>query len=328
MDIFEDIKGHAAVKQGLLHALLTGRLHHALLFSGIEGIGKTMLAKAFIQSMMCVESSPQRPQRCLKCSNCRRIASNSHPDLIEISTDTATLKIDQIRELQRRLGFAPFEGDRRFVIIQDVHKMQDAAANCLLKTLEEPDSYTTFILITPQVQRLLPTIISRCQNIRFAPFSMEETVAFLLSQRGIARELAVQIAALADGSFGLALQLADESYQRLLLDTFNAILETSSALECFETAGLLKGKKDMADHILVLLMTYMRDLMALKANPESPVILSHYRARMLRCLGRISRASIERAVCTIQEIREAFYGNANELVAWEHLMIGMHGVIF
>ena len=325
--LFSDIQGHESVKSGLIHAMQTGRLHHAILMTGVAGIGKSMLARAFIQAVMCEQSTPEALVRCGTCRNCLRIAKGMHPDVIEIDESTATIKIEVIRDLQQRLSFAPYESDRRFVIIQDVHKMQDAAANCLLKTLEEPEAHTTFFLITSQVQRILPTIVSRCQVIRFAPFNFEE-VSHFLESRGVSPESANQTAAMAGGSLGAGLELSAGDYKTEVIEAFEKILHVGSTLDGFGVASELKGKKSMSDPILSLLQIYLRDMLVLKLVPGAPVILRHYRPLMESRIANVTEKNIQRASQLVQEINEAFLGNVNELVAWERLVLGMHGVLF
>lgn len=327
MTIFHDILGHENVKRGLQHAMRTGRLHHALLLTGPAGIGKAMVGRAFIQAMMCEKSTLNAPVRCGICSSCLRIMNKNHPDVIEIEESAATIKIDTIREIQRGLVSAPFESARRFVMIHDVHKMQDAAANCLLKTLEEPDAYTTFLLVTSQEQRLLSTIISRCQVVRFAAFSLDEVAQFLI-QHEVPKEMAGQIAALSGGSLGAAIDLSNGEYKTEVLGTFEEMIGTSSVMDAFAVAASLKGKKAMAEHLLTLLSMYVRDMMVLKADPKSPVILEHYREHILQRVDKVSDKHLNRAANTIQEVHESFLGNVNELVAWERLLVMMYGVLF
>ena len=327
MTIFHDILGHENVKHGLQHAMRTGRLHHALLLTGPSGIGKAMVGRAFIQAMMCEKSSLEMPVRCGECSACKRIANKNHPDVLEIEESTATIKIETIRDIQRRLVSAPFESTRRFVMIHDVHKMQDAAANCLLKTLEEPDPYTTFLLVTSQEQRLLSTIISRCQVVRFAAFGLDDVTRFLI-QHEVPADMAGQIAALSGGSLGAALDLSNGDYKTEVLGTFEEMLGTSSMMDAFSVASNLKGKKAMSEHLLTLLSMYVRDMMVLKAAPDAPIILEHYRQRMLQRIDNVSDKNLIRAANTIQEIHESFLGNVNELVAWERLLVMMYGVLF
>ena len=325
--MFEDIIGHTAVKNGLIHATQTGRLHHALLFTGPDGIGKGLLGRAFVQAWMCKQTTPESLQRCQNCTSCRRIAENNHPDFIEIIEPSASIKIETIRDLQKRLIYPPYESPHRFVMIHDIHKMQDAAANCLLKTLEEPEPNTTFILITSQIQKLLPTIISRCQIVRFAPFTTEDVEQFLTA-RGISQDIATQLAALSNGSLATALELSEGDYKTEVLSTFEEMLSASSSLDAFSTAAALKGKKNMADHLLSLMAIYIRDMMLLKDSPDAPIILKHYKNRMISRLDKTSFQDLQRAGNLIQEIHGAFLGNLNEQVVWERLMLGMHGVFF
>ena len=325
--MFEDIIGHTTVKNGLMHATQTGRLHHALLFTGPEGIGKGMLARAFVQAWLCEQTTAQKLCRCQKCPNCKRIAENNHPDFIEVDEETATIKIETIRDLQHRLIYPPYEAPHRFVMIHDIHKMQDAAANCLLKTLEEPDPDTTFLLITSQIQKLLPTIISRCQIVRFAPFGSEEVAQFLQS-RGVAPEVAIQLAALSNGSFSTALELSEGDYKTEVIHTFEEMITIGSTLDAFGMAAALKGKKNMADHLLSLMAIYIRDMLLLKSSPDAPIMLKHYKDRMVARLSKTSAQDLHRAGSLIQEIHGAFLGNLNEQVVWERLMVGMHGVFF
>ncbi len=326
-DIFSDIIGHETVKAGLLHAANTDHLHHALLFTGTAGIGKGMVATAFIQSQLCIHSTPEHIERCGECAACRRVALKTHPDVIEIDETTATIKIEVIREMQKKLVFPPFEAQRRFVIIQDVHKMQDAAANCLLKTLEEPEAHTTFILITSQIQKLLPTIISRCQVVRFAPFSFEQITDFLI-KKGNSPDTANQIAALSGGSFGTALDLCSGDYKNEVLSAFENMISPNSTLDAFSVASNLKGKKNMSEHLLTLLSMFIRDMLVIKTSQKGNIILKHYQPAMMQHLSKTSEKDLVRGLNVIQEVNEAFQGNVNELVAWERLIIGMHGILF
>lgn len=326
-EIFKDILGHESVKSGLIHAAETEHLHHALLFTGPSGIGKTMLANAFVQAMFCEESTDTHLNRCGVCRNCKRIASKIHPDVIDIEDSAATIKIEVIRDLQSRLVYAPFESSRRFVIIHDVHKMQDAAANCFLKTLEEPPAGTTFILLTDQIQRLISTIISRCQIVRFAPFSMQEVASFLMN-RGVSGSESAQIAAMSGGSLGQAVDLSTSDYKTEVLNAFEEMLSTGSMLDAFSTASSLKGKKDKAESLLKLMSIYIRDMLILKSSPQSQIILTPYREKMSARLDKVSEKDLQRAANIVQEVTESFQGNANELLAWERLMLGMHTVIF
>jgi len=324
---FEGILGHEAIKRGLARALRTGRLHHALLFTGTGGIGKAMLARALAQVALCEQSSTEGEfARCGRCSACMRIASGNHPDVIEISEPTPNLKIETIRNLQSRLAFAPFEARKRFILLHDAHKMQEAAANCLLKTLEEPDPSTTFILMTSQIQRLLPTIVSRCQTVRFAPFPSEQIAQFLQT-RGLSPMQAQQIAALSSGSIGTALELSEGDDKDKVLRAFEGILGLTTAADAFSLAETIKEDKLLFDAILLMLLTYIRDIARLKSGCET-VSLAHYLPSMQARLPWVTMSNLMRAMALIDDVRAAFLGNANALLGWERVLLGMYGVIY
>lgn len=327
-DIWAGVLGHESIKSGLVYALKTGKLHHALLFSGCAGVGKAMLARALVACVMCTQSdiTAGRLMRCGKCSHCLRIASKTHPDVIDIEEKSATLKIDRIRELQSRLVYAPYEGGRRFVLIDDAHKMNDAAANCLLKTLEEPEGNTTFILISSQIQRLLPTIISRSQVLRFAPFDLESVERFL-SKRGVMALQARTMAALSMGSLGRALDLVEAPESEEMLQIFDEILDMHSSMDVFSLAASLKGKKLIYEPLLLMLLMVLRDIQAFKAGLRRPATLVQYADSMALSAEHSSEGDISRAFQLVEDVYQALLGNANEVVAWERILLGCYRVI-
>ena len=153
----------------LLSLLFHGTIPHALLFTGIEGVGKKTAAVAL--AMACNCRRPVAVEPCGECAACRKIAAGAHPDILRVSPAGAMIKIDQIRELCQVLTMKPYEARVRVVIIADAHTLNPAAGNALLKMLEEPPARTVLILTAPQTGDLLPTIVSRCQHIRFKPIA-------------------------------------------------------------------------------------------------------------------------------------------------------------
>jgi DNA polymerase-3 subunit delta' len=154
---------------GILQGFLeTGRLPHALLFSGPEGVGKRHAAELFARAVFCRSDGPVP---CMACEACRKIERGSFPDLItvEIPEGKTRILIDQVREIERIVAYHPFSGDKRVIIIDPADLMTDDASAAILKTLEEPPAGTHFILITGRASSLAPTILSRCQKVRFSP---------------------------------------------------------------------------------------------------------------------------------------------------------------
>ncbi len=202
------IAGHTSVRERLRAAVNRGSLHHALLFEGPAGVGKRRVAEWLAQLANCT-SGDVRP--CGACPTCKQIASGAHPDVIRLEPDpekaTATIAVDRVREVIRTAGYHRYNSRMRFVIVDPAEALAPAAANALLKTLEEPPDGTGFILIATSTSGLLPTIRSRCQRVRFGAVPEAELVQFLVA-RGVASPEAV--ARLAQGCPGRALVIAEE----------------------------------------------------------------------------------------------------------------------
>jgi DNA polymerase III subunit delta' len=175
---FDRILGQTQPKQTLKNALQNNSMAHAYLFYGQESIGKKYTAVELAKILNCTESTED--ESCDECLSCRKIKNRTHPDFFFIepikSTPTAreaTIKIEPIRELQRKLSFRPYEGKVKVAVIDDADLMNPQAANSFLKTLEEPPSATMLVLISSHPFKLLPTLISRCQAIKFQPLTPE-----------------------------------------------------------------------------------------------------------------------------------------------------------
>lgn len=164
---WENIAGHDAVVTMLKNMLETGKVPHALLFSGPAGIGKMPAARVFAAGLLC--SGPAAGKPCGECSDCAQAARQSHPDLVVLAGDGGSIKIEQIRALQHEAAFAPYNGRRRVFIVEDAGRLTAQAANSLLKILEEPAPGTVFVLTATSGHALLPTIVSRCRVLSFRP---------------------------------------------------------------------------------------------------------------------------------------------------------------
>src|SRR3990172_246416 len=167
---FHDILGHDRPVAILKRALAQDTLAHAYLFSGEAGIGKKMTALALAAALHCGDL--RENIGCGVCPSCRMAASLSHPDVHILAGDGGEIKIDQIRQVQADLALKPFQGEKKVLIVDGAEDMNPASANAFLKTLEEPPGDTLIVLISSMPQGLLPTIRSRCQEIRFHPLSL------------------------------------------------------------------------------------------------------------------------------------------------------------
>jgi len=182
---------------------------HAVLFAGVEGTGKRKIAETCAAALLCENLQDGEP--CGTCDNCKLMAAGTHPDFYVVEPDETkamrNIKIDQIRDLQREAALRPVQAERRVVIIDGAEFMNKAAANCILKTLEEPPSQSIFILLTANRAGLLLTIRSRCMTINFDRLTAAQIYESLIAQ-GIDEFQAKKLSVISDGSLGRALALA------------------------------------------------------------------------------------------------------------------------
>ncbi|MDO4435687.1 MAG: DNA polymerase III subunit gamma/tau [Cardiobacteriaceae bacterium] len=211
---FQQLVGQAHVSQALSYALDQERLHHAYLFTGTRGVGKTTIARILAKSLNC-ERNGISSKPCGECNTCREIDEGRYPDLIEIDAASRT-GVDDTRELMENVPYAPMKGRYKVYLIDEVHMFSKSSFNALLKTLEEPPAHVKFILATTDPQKLPITILSRCLQFHLKHLSEQEIVrhlAFVLNEEKIAFEpdALVQIARAGAGSMRDSLSLLDQS---------------------------------------------------------------------------------------------------------------------
>ena len=179
---FADVAGQEVVARTLTNAIRSNRVAHAYLFTGPRGVGKTSMARILAKALACDQGPTTEP--CGVCQQCRMIADSSHPDVVEI--DAARFNgVDAIRELSDTASFSPSLARLRIYILDEVHMLSTAAWNALLKLLEEPPAHVRFIFATTEVDKVLPTVLSRCQRFDFRSISLDDIVGRL-------REIAIK----------------------------------------------------------------------------------------------------------------------------------------
>jgi len=275
---FRDILGQKRVLSYLQAALSRGRLAHAYLFLGPEGVGKASVARALAGALNCTE--PRKDgDACGVCPSCKRLAADTHPDFCHIAPTSEgrqpQIKIEQIREFRRLTNYPPVAGGWRVVLIKPAEAMNDAAANSLLKTLEEPPPQHLLILTAGVEANLFPTVVSRCQKLAFAPLPYP-IIKEELTRRGLSSTQAALLAALSGGSLGRALALKPEELlgqrQRVLADLEH--LSQGPAIAALDWAqGLAKSPVE-TNSFLLLAQLWYRDLLLLSGGaPER--LLAH-----------------------------------------------------
>ena len=289
----------------LRSALANGRLHHAYLLLGPEGVGKHTVAVAFAKAIHC---SRLENDFCGGCVNCARIADGNHPDVrvIEPLSGKKEISIAQIRELERELSFRSFTGKRKIAIIDPATLMNLSSQNALLKTLEEPPPDCLIILIAANGGGLLATLRSRCLRITFAPLARADVKAYLQSQLGMSGGDAGFVAALSMGSIGAALALDKDEWsekRRIWSDMLGA-LKTRDYQGAMIGAEALASNRDEALKFLKWAESWYRDLLIYQVGSDAQELVNldmqgrineqstaHDIAHSLRALGQTGSAA-------------------------------------
>ncbi len=202
-----DLIGHEWAVRLLQGHIRQNRVRQAYLFTGPAGIGRRTLALRFAQALQCL-NPPEPGVPCGVCAACRQIQRQQHPDLLVVQAPRqgGTLKVDQVRELQRQLALAPYQGPYRVALILRFEEAHPSAANALLKTLEEPPPRVVLLLTAESPEALLPTIVYRCEVLRLRPLAPQALAEALEARQHLPPEQAHRLAHLAHGRPGLALR--------------------------------------------------------------------------------------------------------------------------
>jgi DNA polymerase III subunit delta' len=319
------IRGQDAAVALLRRALATDRVAHAYAFVGPPGVGRRLTALAFARACLCPR------QGCGACAVCRRVAAGQHPDCQLIvptppkdnPKGPLAIRMEQVRDLEHWAALAPLEAPRKLFIVDDADRLTREAPQALLKTLEEPPPRTLLILIVANVRGLPPTVLSRCQLVRFRPLPELDAVA-LLVERGADAAAAGRLARLCRGQVGLALAADLEAVQA----------HRAAALELLATAPpRLAGRLDEArldrdrDTVAALLETFWlwyRDALCLAAGGDATPLVNEDRREDLTALaGRLPVPALTEALRVVKEAWLALETNVNPRLALERALLAL-----
>jgi len=323
--------------------LQKGTIPHAHLFTGIEGVGKESAAIAFAMACNCTGDrsasetdsldirppdqpgnafQPLPPAPCGVCKSCRKIEAGSHPDILRVKPSGSFIKIDQIRNLCQTLTMKPYEARMRVVIITDAQAMNPAAGNALLKVLEEPPLRTILILVAAHPSDLMPTIVSRCQHIRFNPLSRKMLESVLVREHGLDAGEATILATMANGSISRALRMHRTHWinrRNWLISELNSL--SNGPINRLLAFGdqLSKNKDDLPDALEVMI-SWLRDLVVAKLYPDK--IMNHDLAPKLQQASRqMSLPSLLAKLEIIQSTQRSIQAGTNLRLAMEAMVL-------
>ena len=317
---FNSVIGQKEAIKILQDEMEKDRISHAYLFSAKKGSGKSKLAFEFAKASFCKESELDS---CGSCINCRKMNHQNHPDfkVISILEDKSAISIDQIRDLKKEIAYKPYDSDHKIYIIEKAEKLTKEAANSLLKTLEEPPSFATIILLVEDSGKLLPTIVSRCQQIKLRNVSRQKIKELLLAE-GIKTEQAEIISSTAAGSPGKALEIAEiDNYfdKRKQVYDFLKDINNKNTMEIFqiteEISSLLKDDFPCFN----LLSDWYRDIMMIKQDYLDAVINKDYFEELKELAAEMNLQTIVRNLELIAQSEEYIDRNIKEELSLEVL---------
>ena len=345
--MFDQIAGNSRVKQVLKRMLDAGRLPGALLFAGEEGVGKKLFALEVARALNC--RTPRDNEACGQCSACTRIAKlnyperddadewnqiiwTDHPDVGLVIAPKRVLRVEQMRQIEKEANFRPFEGKARVFLIDEADKLNDASANALLKVLEEPPRTSHLILITARPAMLLPTILSRCQMIRFAPLTPDE-IETQLTKKDIDKKTARLRARAAGGSMGRALagdMVTFTSQRKAMLKVLNALVISNNRAELLRSAEQLNEAqyKDEFEERLDVLETLIRDawMLSLGVKPEQ-LVNEDLLGELQPISEGLDSSRAANWILQIEDVREQLIVNVNRKVTTDALFLAMAGEV-
>ncbi|RUM39929.1 MAG: DNA polymerase III subunit delta' [Desulfobulbus sp.] len=324
--MFSGITGHERPLRFLSRVIQSNRLGHAYLFSGPEGIGKATVARAMAAGLLCTD--PQKSVPCGHCPGCLQFVSGNHPDFLHIAPEGASIKIDRIRSLKRQLAFAPFSGGLRIILLEEVQSLRREAGNSLLKLLEEPPPDNLFFLVASDNEPVLPTILSRCQVVSFAPLAYPLAADVIRRQNPeLEHDQALKLARITEGSPGRALAIeAGEAlalFARVAAALADPHLSGAAAVEeALFLAAEMAALQEELPLLFGLLKTLFKEALLLGLGKESVatgVETGIKEAGRIRERWNLSRLSDK--MDAVDYAEKALAGNCNRGLVCDVLMV-------
>lgn len=327
MATFKYIIGQEQIKDHLTHAIEQGKISHAYVINGERFSGKEFIANVFAMALQC--EHPDGVEPCQQCHSCKQALSGNQPDIIRVTHEKPnTIGVDDIRtQLNTDIAIKPYSSPRKIYIIQEGEKMTAQAQNALLKTLEEPPAYAVILILTTNVDALLPTILSRCVVLNMKPVRDDLVKKYLMEELQIPDYKANVCVAFARGNLGKARQLASSEEFDHIKEEAVSMLKYVQDMEINEMLAAVKKiqeyKFDVEDYLDILAIWY-RDVLLFKAtNDANHLIFKEEIQYIKKCADRCAYEGIEDILKALDKAKSRLKANVNFELTMELLLMAI-----
>ena len=323
---FTDIVGQEQLKEHLQNAIAMNKVSHAYIINGERNAGKEFIAKVFAMALQCEQ---KEAEPCGECHSCKQALSNNQPDIIYISHEKPnTIGVEDIRaQINNDIVIKPYSSPRKIYIVNEGEKMTPQAQNALLKTLEEPPEYAVIVILTTNVEALLPTVLSRCVVLNMKPVSDTLVKKYLMEQLGVPDYKANICVAFARGNIGKAKLLASSEEFEKVKDEAISLVKNINDMEIHEIVKAIKKiseyKFDVNDY-LDILMAWYRDVLFFKATKDvNSLVFKEEIQQIMRVSDRSTYEGIETIVNALQSAKKRLEANVNFDLTMELLLLAI-----
>ena len=321
---FAEIIGHEQIIEHLQNAILSQKVSHAYILNGPDDSGKKMIAEAFAMALQCEKHGTEG---CMECHSCKQALSGNHPDIIFVSHEKPNvIGVDDIRnQINGDVAIKPYSSPKKIYIMNEGEKMTVQAQNALLKTLEEPPEYAVIIILTTNLETLLPTILSRCVVLNMKPVKDEQIKSFLMKEMEIPDYKADVCVAFARGNVGKARLLAKSEEFDKVREEALALLRNIRDMEVHEMAAAIKKiteyQFDVNDYLDILSIWY-RDVLLFKATHDVNGLIFREEIQYIRKVAdRSTYEGIESIIEGLEKAKQRLSANVNFDLTMELLLL-------
>lgn len=324
---FTQIVGHQTIINNLKNIIIKNNIGHSYLFEGTKSIGKSMVAEVFAKALLCEK---QLGDPCNSCSACVKFDSGNYPDVYINKPDGETFKKEQIDAIQKSINILPYEGQRKIYILEDIDKITKQAQNSFLKTLEEPPQYVTILMTVTNSHSLLPTIISRCQVLKFSPLEQKEIINLLINTYQKSEDEAKIISSFSNGIVGKAIDIAQSNEFKDMREELITIIDeiiNCDKVRLLTLREFFNSQKEGIEEILDLMVTWFRDVLILKELNNDHFTINKDKISLLSSHSlKLSKRKIYEIIEIINNTKMNIISNVNYDLAIEVMFLTIQEV--